>query len=514
MDMFDLIVLGGGPAGYVAAERASAGGLRTALFEMSSLGGVCLNEGCIPTKAMLYSAKLYSGAAHGEPYGVRVERASLDHALVLKRKNRVVKALVSGVAAQMKAHGVAVVPSRAAVKGRSAQGFCVEAGGRDYAAPRLLIATGSEPVVPPIPGAAEGLASGYVCTSREMLDLADVPKRLAIVGGGVIGLELAGYFSAAGSKVTVVEMLDKIAGPAEAEISGILLANMKKKGIEFRLGSKVEAILPGRGAQIAPAGGRAPGAGQAGAGAGPGAAAASAVAAGASGAASATGATGATSATNAAGAVFAAGAPSSAPAEIIEADKVLLCIGRKPRISGFGLENLGAAVERGAIATDAQLRTNIAGLYAAGDANGKAMLAHTAYREAETAVSHMLGRRDSMGYGAIPSVIYTAPEAACVGETPESAREKGLAFKTAKLSLRYAGRYVAEDEEGDGLCKIVADERTGRLLGAHIVGSYASEIIVSAAMMIESRWAASELKKLVFPHPTVGEILRESLFAL
>ncbi|MDR1059725.1 MAG: NAD(P)/FAD-dependent oxidoreductase [Clostridiales bacterium] len=490
MDVFDLIVLGGGPAGYVAAERASEGGLRTALFEMSSLGGVCLNEGCIPTKAMLYSAKIYSGAAHGEPYGVRVERAALDHGLVLKRKNRVVKTLVSGVAAQMKAHGVTVVPSRAAVRGRAAQGFCVEAGGGEYSARRLLIATGSEPVVPPIPGVKEGLASGYVCTSREMLDLADVPKRLAIVGGGVIGLELAGYFNAAGSKVTVVEMLDKIAGPTEAEISGILLANMRKKGIEFRLGSKVEAILPGRGAQIAqiaqiaPAGGRAPGAGRA--------------------------------ETLREGAVGQAGAAgqAAAQAEIVEADKVLLCIGRRPRLAGFGLENLGAAVERGAIATDSQLRTNIPDLYAAGDVNGKAMLAHTAYREAEAAVSHMLGRRDCMGYGAIPSVIYTTPEAACVGETPESARDKGLPFKTAKLSLRYAGRYVAEDEDGDGLCKILADERTGRLIGAHIVGSYASEIIVSAAMMIESRWAASELKKLVFPHPTVGEILRESLFAL
>ncbi|MDR1438698.1 MAG: FAD-dependent oxidoreductase, partial [Clostridiales bacterium] len=376
MDAYDLIVLGGGPAGYVAAERAAAGGLRTALFEMSSLGGVCLNEGCIPTKAMLYSAKVYNNALHGEAYGVRAGQASLDHGLVLKRKNKVVKTLVSGVAAQMKAHGVAVVPRRGTIKGRGADGFCVEAGGAEHSGRRLLIATGSEPIMPPIPGVKDGLASGYVCTSREMLDLADVPKRLAIVGGGVIGLELAGYFSAAGSKVTVVEMLDKIAGPTEAEISGILLASMKKKGVGFRLGCRVEAVLPGRGVQVAPA------------------------AVGASHPAPPPAAAALSASRRGGAAAPADSAPppvgqAESQAEVIEADKVLLCIGRRPRIAGFGLETIGACVERGAIATDAQLRTNIPGAYAAGDVNGKAMLAHAAYREAEAAVNHMLGMRDS-----------------------------------------------------------------------------------------------------------------------
>jgi dihydrolipoamide dehydrogenase len=516
MDVFDLIVLGGGPAGYVAAERAAAGGLKTALFEMRSLGGVCLNEGCIPTKAMLYSAKMLAGALHGEAYGLRVAEASLDHGLVMKRKAKVVRTLVSGVAAKMKACGVTVVPHCATVAGKAAQGFAVRADGMDYAGKRLLAATGSEAVVPPIPGLRGGMESGYVHTSREMLDIEAIPKELVIVGGGIIGLELACYFNAAGSKVTVVEMLDKIAGATESEISEVLLKNMRKKGVQFRLGCKVEAILPGRGVQVSdmrPDAEKARAAAEAPSSA-PAPASLAAAAAGLAGAfAGAFAGAGTNAGKRGAAPAGGHGGP-GAESEVISADKVLLCIGRKPRASGFGLDSVGVCVERGAILTDAQLRTNIPGVYAAGDVNGKSMLAHTAYREAEVAVGHMLGNRDAMRYGAIPSVIYTSPEAACVGETQESAAAKGIPAKSAKLSMRYAGRYVAEDLDGDGVCKLVADGRTGRLLGAHVIGSYASEIIVAAGIMIESRLPLDELRKLVFPHPTVGEIIRETLFAL
>ena len=452
MDKSDLIILGGGPAGYMAAERASAGGLSVTLFEGRSLGGVCLNEGCIPTKSMLHSAKLLDGARHGAPYGVRVDGASLDHAAVMKRKNKVVKTLVAGVAAKMKSHGVTVVPRNGTVTAKTPSGFAVTDGEREYEASRLLICTGSEPIIPSIPGVSEGLESGFVLTSGEALELPDIPKELVIVGGGVIGLEMACYFQTAGSHVTIVEMLDKIAGPTEAEISKILLGNLRHKGIEFKLGRKVTGFTPGK------------------------------------------------SVTTSDG--------------TIDADKVLLTIGRKPRTSGAGLETPGVFVERGAVVTDGHLRTNVPNVYAAGDVNGKIMLAHTAYREAEAAVNHMLGHADSMRYDAIPSVIYTSPEAASVGDTPESAAARGLPFKTAKLSMRYAGRYVAENEGGDGICKMVADERDGRLLGVHMVGAYASEIIFSAGMMIESRLPADALKKLIFPHPTVGEIIRELLFEI
>ena len=454
MDKYDLIILGGGPAGYLAAERAAAGGLTVALFEKRALGGVCLNEGCIPSKTLLNSAKIYDHALHGEAYGVTAKEVAIDHGLVVARKGKVVKILVAGVGAKMKSHKVNVVKALGSIKGKSDSGFIVEADGAEYEASRLLIATGSEPVVPPIPGVKEGLESGYVMTNREILDLKKLPERLIVIGGGVIGLEMAAYFGTVGTKVTVIEMLDKIAGPTDGEISTLLLKEMMKKGVDFRLGCKV------------------------------------------------TGVTGSTVEYEKAG-----------KTEAVEADAVLLSIGRRPVISGFGLESIGVYTEKGAIVTDDNLRTNIPNVYAAGDVNGKIMLAHTAYREAEAAVNHMLGKRDHMRYDAVPSVIYTAPEAASVGETEESAAEKGLDYKAVKVSMRYAGRFVAENDKADGLCKLLIEPETDRILGVHLLGSYASEIIYGAAMMIESRWPVKDLKELVFPHPTVSEIIREALFA-
>jgi dihydrolipoamide dehydrogenase len=455
MESYDLAIIGGGPAGYLAAERASAGGLGVAVFEKGRLGGVCLNEGCIPTKSLLYSAKLLDGAAHAEACGLRIASASMDHSAVIARKNKVVDILVSGVEAKMKFNKVAVIPSAAALDGRTETGFRLRAGGETCEAARVLIATGSAPVIPPIPGLREGLDSGFVITSREALNLEKPPGRLVIVGGGVIGLEMACYYSIAGAKVSVVEMLDKIAGPFDAEISKILLNDLRKRGITFRLGSTVTGISK-EGVSVS--------AGEA--------------------------------------------------SEVIPADAVLLCIGRRPSCEGLGLESLGVYTENGAVVTDGSMRTNIPNLYAAGDVNGKFMLAHTAYREAETAVNHMLGKADKISYAAIPSVIYTSPEAAGVGETEESAREKGINVKIARLSMRYSGRYVAENASGDGICKLLADEKSQRLIGAHLLGSYASEIILAAAMMVESRLPLARLKEFVFPHPTVGEIIRETLFEL
>jgi dihydrolipoamide dehydrogenase len=449
MEKFDLLIIGGGPAGYTAAERASEAGLKVGLFERKSLGGVCLNEGCIPTKTMMYSAKILDGALRGNPYGVNAA-GTLDHASVTKRKARVVKTLVAGVAAKMKHGAVNVVNGHAVVKERTKNGFIVSCG-EDYEASKLLVATGSEPVVPPIEGMEESLAGKFAVTGGDVLELNKIPRELVIIGGGAIGLELACYYCIAGSHVTVVEMLERIGGRIDAEISGILRDSLKKRGVDFRLGQKVTGIVPGECVKTG--------------------------------------------------------------TDEIRADKVILSIGRKPATSGFGLESIGVWIDRGAVVTDERLRTNVPKVYAAGDVNGKVMLAHTAYREAETAVNDMLGRRDAMSYGSIPSVIYTIPEVACVGETEESAAEKGLDIRTVRLSMRYAGRYVAENEGGDGICKAVFGPGN-RLLGAHMIGGSASEIILSAHMMIESRLPAENLKKIIFPHPTTGEILREALFNL
>lgn len=455
MEKFDLIVLGGGPAGYLAAERASQGGLKTAVFEKRALGGVCLNEGCIPSKALLNSAKIFDYTKHAESYGVHVTGPQLDHAAVVARKNKVVKALVSGIGMKMKKEKVTVIAKAAKITGKSAEGFTVTDGDETYISDRLLIATGSVPVIPPIPGLREGIESGFCLTNREILELTELPESLVVIGGGVIGLEMASYFNSAGSKVTVIEMLDKIAGPTEREISEILLKNYKKAGVDFKLSCKVTAV----------------------------------------------GKDGVTYEEN-------------GILKTVAASKVLVSIGRKPFTEGIGLETIGVYTERGAVVTDDRLRTNVPNVYAAGDVNGKLMLAHTAYRESEVAVNHMLGKKDIMRYTAIPSVIYTNPEVASVGETPESAAQKGIEAKTVSVSMRLSGRYLAETDDGNGIAKLVADMKNDRLIGVHLIGSYTSEIIYGAALMLETNLKIDALKELVFPHPTVCEVIREALFEI
>ena len=455
MQQFDLIILGGGPAGYLAGDRAGTAGLKTAVVEKRALGGVCLNEGCIPSKTFLNSAKIYDYALHGDKYGVTTTGAAIDHAVVVRRKNKVVKKLVAGVGAKLKACGVTVFKAEGNIAGRDENGFIVQAGEDSLVAPKLLITCGSVPVVPPIPGVKEGLDSGFVLTSREILDITEVPAELVVVGGGVIGLEMASYFSSIGSKVTVVEMLDKIAGPTENEVSEALQKTLVEKGITFHLGCRVTAVGSNDVTFETPTG-----------------------------------------------------------TECVKADKVLLSVGRKAASADIGLETIGVHVEKGAVVTDARMQTNVAGVYAAGDINGNSMLAHTAYREAEVAVNNMVGKRDTMRYNAIPSVIYTTPEVACIGETEQSAADKGIPIKVAKLPMAYAGRYVAEVERGEGFCKLIMDTRHNTIIGAHIIGSYPSEFICGVGMMIETEMTVEHLKEIVFPHPTVSEIVRETLFEL
>jgi dihydrolipoamide dehydrogenase len=453
-DKYDLIVIGGGPAGYLAAERAGGAGLSVALFERNSLGGVCLNEGCIPTKTFLNAAKIYAHALHGEVFGVKAPGVSLDHAAALKRKTKVVRTLVGGVKLKMKENNVTVIGAEARIEGRTDEGFVLRGGDVEAAADRLIIATGSRPVTPPVPGVTEGLKSGYVYTSREILDIDRAPESLVIVGGGVIGLEMADYFAVAGSQVTVVETLDKIAGPFDREISGILQKNLEAKGVTFLLEAKATEISEG-------------------------------------------------------GVTAEAGGASS----FVPGEAILLSVGRRPAPEDLGLERIGVLTENGAIVTGSHMQTNVPGVYAAGDVNGKAMLAHTAYREAEVAVNHILGEPDEMRYDAIPSVIYTQPEAAFVGETEESAAAKGLRVLVKRLPMTYAGRYVAENERGDGVCKTIVDEDSGKIVGFSLIGSYASEIVLAAGILTDLGVPAESAKRIVFPHPTVGEILRETLFA-
>ena len=451
--MYDLIILGGGPAGYNAAERAGHAGLKTLVIEERALGGVCLNEGCIPTKTLLYSAKIYDYAKHGKDYGVTFGSAEIDHAFVVNRKNGVVKQLVAGVGAKLKKSGVEVVKASAVIKERNAEGFVVTADGKEYVGKQLLIATGSSPALPPIDGLADSLKEGFALTNREVLDLNAIPKTIVVVGGGVIGLEMASYFNSVGSKVYVVEMLDHIAGPVDRELSKLLQKDYAARGVEFILGARVTSIKN-----------------------------------------------------------KAVTYEKDGKSVEIPADYALVSIGRRARTAGIGCENIGLKLERGAIVTNEQGKTNVPGVWAAGDVNGKSMLAHTAYREGEVCINNILGKKDRVNYNSIPSVIYTNPEVASVGETTESTKEKGLDVDIQTVTLKYSGRYIAENEHGYGILKVITDKKHKNIVGLHMIGSYASEIIYGAAMMVETEMRVEDIQKLVFPHPTVCEVIRESMF--
>lgn len=449
--MFDLAIIGGGPGGYVAAERAGAAGLKVVLFEKKELGGVCLNEGCIPTKTMLYSAKILDYAQHSDRYGIKVNDASFDYGKILERKKKVVRKLVGGVKAKMKAAQVEVIKAEAYINGRSEEGISITAEGKEYSAGNLLICTGSEAVIPPIPGIAE--AGDAIVTSSGILSLSERPDSLVVIGGGVIGMEFAAFFNALGTKVTVIEMLPEILGPFDTEISCMLQGIYEKKGIDFHLKCKVTAV---EGNTV----------------------------------------------------IY---ENSDGQVSRISGDKILVSIGRRANISGFGLENLGIDTGRG-IRVDGNMRTNIPNVYAAGDVTGFSMLAHTASREGEVAVNNILGKTDFMNYDAIPGIVYTNPEVAGVGITEEEANEKGIDYSVFKLPMAYSGRFVAENDGGAGLCKMIVGRKNREVLGVHMLGTPCSEIIHSACIAIERKMTVEQLKEVVFPHPTVSEIIRETIF--
>ena len=459
--MYDLAIIGGGPGGYVAAGRAGAAGLTVVLFEKRELGGVCLNEGCIPTKTLLYSAKVYDYTRHADQYGVNVEGSAIDFGAIFKRKQKVVKKLVGGVKAQMKGAKVEVVKGEAVIEGRGAEGITIASGETKYVARNLLICTGSEAAVPPIPGLREGLG-GVVVTNREILELAEQPASLVVIGGGVIGMEFASFFNSIGTKVTVVEMLPKILGPLDDEISAMLQAQYEKKGVEFHLSCKVVGVEGNDVVYVDPEGNTC----------------------------RATG------------------------------DKILVSVGRRANFQGIGLENLGVELALNpagrpyGIKVDEKMRTNIPNVYAAGDVTGFSMLAHTASREGEVAVNNILGKEDRMRYDAIPGVVYTNPEVAGTGLTEAEAAKKGLDYTVLKLPMAYSGRFVAENERGEGLCKVIVGKKYHEVLGVHMLGNPCSEMIHSACIAIEQEMTVEELKEVVFPHPTVSEILKETVFTL
>lgn len=443
---YDLIIIGSGPAGYVGAVRAAKHGLKTALIEKeSTLGGTCLNWGCIPTKTLLKSAKVIQTIRGAEQYGVTTTGLSFDFVKMMARKDKIVKRIVKGVEYLMKSHQVDVIAGTAAFVDAN----IVETPQGKISAKNILIATGAGPARPPIPG----LDGPHVLTSREILALDVCPASLVIIGAGVIGMEFASFFSALGTKVTVIEMLAEILPMIDPDLTGLFTRKLKAEGIAFHLSSKVTKVNDST--------------------------------------------------------VFFTDAKGNA--QTVEAEKILLSVGTVPNTAGLNLDKIGLAMNRRAIITDAQMRTNLPGVYAAGDVNGLWMLAHKASREAEVAVDTMAGKQAEARYRAIPSCIYTSPEIATVGLTEAQAKAQGLDYAVAKYDLVANGRFLGENEGERGLVKVVTGKPYGELLGLHILAPYASEIITVGTQGIEIEMLAQDFDDIVFPHPTICEAVREAI---
>ena len=447
MSTFDLIVIGAGPAGYVSAERAAARGMKVLLVESRRLGGVCLNEGCIPSKTLLNSAKIYRYAMHSEAYGVRATGVEFDLTKVMARKTQVMDTLRNGIAGLMRKSKIEVVLGTAKLQAERK----VEINGQIYQAKNILISTGSSPAKPPIPGC--GLPG--VLDSTGILNLEKLPKSVVIIGGGVIGCEFACFFGSVGVPVTVIEMLPEICPQMDKDITKNLRAELSKKNVTFHTGAKVLEITADT-----------------------------------------------------------VRFEKEGKPESVARDIVLVSTGRMPNVNGLGLEELRLDFDQRGIKVDDRCATNVPGIWAAGDCTGKAWLAHTATRMGEVAVNNMSGRPDRYRANAIPGVVYTVPEIATVGLGEDEAKKAGIPVKVGKMPMSASGRYLAEHADERGQVKVILHAETGVLLGVHMIGGACSEMIWGAAALIEAEFRAKEIEEIVFPHPTVSELIRDTIFTI
>ena len=453
-----LAIIGGGPAGYTAAEKAAQAGKDVVLFEQNALGGTCLNVGCIPTKTLLYSAKLYYNAQNAAKYGVKAENVTFDYTKIAQRKTKVVRKLVAGIKQRLNNEHCTVVNGAASVVSRTDEKVVIACGEETYEAENLLICTGSNNFVPPIPGLKD---NPVVWDSTDALAATVLPQSMVIVGGGVIGMEFATLYHELGVQVTVIEAMPTILPNLDQEVVAILLEKYKKSGIQILTDTKVLEL---QGNRVLTTNGE------------------------------------------------------------YEAEHVLVSVGRRANLQGLEALN-DLEMHRGGIVVDDFMKTNLANVYAAGDVTGKIMLAHVASRQAEVAVGRMLKQIpvQRIAYNAIPSVVYTNPEIASVGMTErevsqfyqdmegKSAEEVQDMYEVHKLPMTYSGRFVAENEGETGLCKMIVDKRNQTVLGVHLIGNPCSEFISAASFAVRMGYTVSEMQQVVFPHPTVSEILKEVL---
>ena len=450
-----LAIVGGGPAGYTAAEIASKAGKDVVLFEQNALGGTCLNVGCIPTKSLLYGAKQYYNASHAQKYGVTAENVTFDFAAMQKRKTIVVRKLVAGIKQRLNNEHCTVVSGQAKVLDNIRQVWRIECNETEYEAEHLMICTGSTNFVPPISGIKDNPA---VWDSTDALAATELPQSMVIVGGGVIGMEFATLYHELGVPVTVIEAMPTILPNLDQEVVQILLDKYKKAGINILTQTKVESIDGNR--------------------------------------------------------VHYSSLSSEESKGEVSAERILVSVGRRANLQG--LEALeGLELNRGTIVIDEFCRTNLPKVYACGDVTGKIMLAHVASRQAEVAVEHMLHDQrvnaQMINYNAIPSVVYTNPEIASVGLTEVQAEAMEIPVEVRKLPMTFSGRFMAENEGETGLCKMIVDSRTGTIVGVHCIGNPCSEFIAAASCAVRNGYTLSDFQQVVFPHPTVSEILHELL---
>lgn len=441
-----LAIIGGGPAGYTAAEKASKAGKDVVLFEQNALGGTCLNVGCIPTKSLLYGAKQYFNATHAQKFGVTAAQVAFDFGAMQKRKTIVVRKLVAGIKQRLNNEHCTVVNGKAVVISRQDSVVSIECNGETYEAENLMICTGSTNFVPPIPGIKDNPA---VWDSTDALAAAELPKSIIIVGGGVIGMEFATLYHELGVPVTVIEAMPTILPNLDPEVVQILLDKYCKSGINILTETKVESLDGGK---------------------------------------------------------------VTANGEVYEAERVLVSVGRRANLQGLEALN-ELELERGAIKIDEFCKTNLPNVYACGDVTGKIMLAHVASRQAEVAVGRMLKEipLQRIAYNAIPSVVYTNPEIASVGITEAQAESMSIPVEVKKLPMTFSGRFMAENEGETGLCKMIVDSKNHSVLGVHCIGNPCSEFISAASFAVRNGYTVPEFRQVVFPHPTVSEILHEIL---
>ena len=450
----ELAILGSGPGGYVAALRAAQLGAQVTIIEEQDIGGVCLNVGCIPTKALLRSAEVYRNLQQAGDFGLRINGSvSADWEAIQARKSRIVRQLVGGVGVLLRRAGVQVLSGR----GRFLSPGTLEVSGGDglqrVEAQHIVIATGSRPMRLPLPG----LDLPGVIDSTGALELVELPKRMIIIGGGVIGVEFADIFAAFGVQVTIVEMLDRLLPLMDTDLGLSLARTMARRGVQLHLSSQVtrlDSVSAGLAATVATPGGEL----------------------------------------------------------TLEADQVLVAVGRRPNVEELGLEAAGVRTERTGIPVDAQMRTNVPGIYAVGDVTGGMQLAHVASQGGEVAVENALGHNSQLNLRTVPGCVYTEPEIATVGLTEEGARQAGYDVQIGRFPLTASGKALTYGQT-DGFVKVVSESRFGEVLGLHIVAPHASDLIHEGGLALALEATLDEIAGMVHGHPTLGEAIREAVLA-